>query len=220
MATFSANDAPPIDTHDSSAYPYSDAALNPSHAYLLPALTKILDGLNLERMRKRIFEVGCGNGAVAGELKRNGFDVVGVDPSEQGIARANERDPQLKLSRGSINDDLALQYGQFPVVISLEVVEHVFLPRTFASTLYALAEPGGIAIVSTPYHGYWKNLALAVTGRMDDHFTALWDYGHIKFWSERTLRILLEEAGFREISFTRVGRIPVFAKSMIAIARK
>jgi 2-polyprenyl-6-hydroxyphenyl methylase/3-demethylubiquinone-9 3-methyltransferase len=55
---------------------------------------------------------------------------------------------------------------------------------------------------------------------MDAHFTALWDYGHIKFWSEKTLRVLLEEAGFRDIRFRRVGRVPALAKSMIAVARK
>ena len=70
-----------------------------------------------------------------------------------------------------------------------------------AKTLYDLAESSGTAIVSTPYHGYWKNLALAITGRMDAHFTALWDHGHIKFWSMKTLGALLFEAGFRDISF-------------------
>lgn len=79
---------------------------------------------------------------------------------------------------------------------------------------------GGTAIVSTPYHGYWKNLALAVTGRMDAHFTALWDHGHIKFWSIATLGELLREAGFVDIRFERVGRVPPLAKAMIAIAQK
>ena len=79
---------------------------------------------------------------------------------------------------------------------------------------------GGTAILSTPYHGYWKNLALALSGKMDAHFTALWDYGHIKFWSIATLTRLLAEAGFVDIRFKRVGRIPALAKSMIAIARR
>lgn len=96
----------------------------------------------------------------------------------------------------------------------------MYAPRTFASCLHGLLEEGGTAIVSTPYHGYWKNLALAITGKMDDHFTALWDHGHIKFWSILTLRTLLEEAGFRTVTFRRVGRIPALAKSMIAVARK
>jgi 2-polyprenyl-6-hydroxyphenyl methylase/3-demethylubiquinone-9 3-methyltransferase len=60
---------------------------------------------------------------------------------------------------------------------------------------------------------------MALAGKMDSHFTALWDYGHIKFWSMKTLRQLLEDAGFVDIRFVRVGRIPVLAKSMIAIAR-
>ncbi len=79
---------------------------------------------------------------------------------------------------------------------------------------------GGVAIISTPYHGYWKNLALAVTGKMDYHFTPLWTHGHIKFWSRDTLGRLLREAGFENISFRRVGRIHPLAKSMIAIAEK
>lgn len=55
---------------------------------------------------------------------------------------------------------------------------------------------------------------------MDAHFTALWDHGHIKFWSMKTLTLLLEEAGFRDIRFERLGRIPALAKSMVAVVRK
>ena len=121
---------------------------------------------------------------------------------------ANARYPHLKLYLGSAYDDLAARYGRFPVVTSLEVVEHVYSPRQYAATLFDLLEPGGVAFISTPYHGYWKNLALALSGKMDAHFTALWDHGHIKFWSVRTLRQLLQEAGFTEIRFLRVGRIP------------
>ena len=79
---------------------------------------------------------------------------------------------------------------------------------------------GVVAILSTPYHGYWKNLALALCGRMDAHYTALWDNGHIKFWSMSTLSELLREAGFINIRFERVGRIRAVAKSMIALASK
>ena len=106
------------------------------------------------------------------------------------------------------------------MVVSLEVVEHLYDPRAFARTLFNLVEPSGTAIVSTPYHGYWKNLAMALTGRLDHHFTALWDHGHIKFWSRATLRQLLQEAGFHSITFRRVGRVPALAKSMIAIAKR
>ena len=55
---------------------------------------------------------------------------------------------------------------------------------------------------------------------MDAHFTALWGHGHIKFWSVKTLGELLREAGFIDIPFERVGRVPPLAMAMIAIARK
>ena len=202
-------------------YVYEDANLSHTFEYLYPVVARELADRGLPQAGRRIFELGCGNGSFANELAASGFDVCGIDASEQGIAFANRHYPHLSgLGLGSAYDDLAARYGRFPAVISLEVVEHLYFPRKFAATLFSLVEGGGIAIVSTPYHGYWKNLALAISGRMDSHFTALWDHGHIKFWSIATLRTLLEEAGFVDIRFERVGRIPVFAKSMIAIARR
>ena len=146
--------------------------------------------------------------------------MIGVDPSTDGIAQGREAYPHLELHEGSAYDDLAAQYGTFPVVVSLEVVEHVYSPRQYASTLFNLTEPGGLIVVSTPYHGYFKNLALAIAGKWEAHLTPLWDHGHIKFWSINTLRTLLLEAGFDEVYFKRVGRIPALAKSMIAVASR
>ncbi|MDO8357088.1 MAG: methyltransferase domain-containing protein [Nitrospirota bacterium] len=205
---------------DISGYVYEDPELNASHDYLVPALLAELAALRLPTVHKRVFEVGCGNGAVADVLTRQGYLVTGVDASAQGIEQAKRRYPQSNLQLGSAYDPLAETYGKFPVVVSLEVVEHLYAPRVFARALFDLVEPSGTVIVSTPYHGYWKNLAMALTGRLDHHFTALWDHGHIKFWSIGTLRLLLQEAGFHSIRFRRVGRVPALAKSMIAIATR
>jgi 2-polyprenyl-3-methyl-5-hydroxy-6-metoxy-1,4-benzoquinol methylase len=168
----------------------------------------------------KVFEIGCGSGVTANMLHQSGYEVVGIDASKTGIEQANKAFPQLQLYHGSAYSNLSEVYGQFPIVVSLEVVEHVFDPRQFAKTFYKLLEEDGLGIISTPYHGYFKNVALAITGKMDAHFTALWDGGHIKFWSMETLKQLLLEAGFRDIYFIRVGRVPILAKSMIAIFRK
>jgi 2-polyprenyl-3-methyl-5-hydroxy-6-metoxy-1,4-benzoquinol methylase len=185
------------------------------HRYLLPAVEEIIAA----RRPERIFDLGCGNGSVADKLSKFA-PVTGIDISPSGVETAQRAFPQLKIELGSVYDDLAEKYGRFPVVVSLEVVEHLFAPRTYAKRLFDLVETGGIAVVSTPYHSYWKNLALALSGKLESHFTVLWDGGHIKFWSVRSLRILLKEAGFSQIDFLRVGRIPPFAKSMVAVARK
>lgn len=203
-----------------SGYKYAGAECSHAYAYLLPTIFEVLGEALAGRPRCRVFDLGCGNGSVADALSSRGYEVTGVDPSESGITQAKQNFPQLRLEVGSTESDLAADYGQFPVVLSLEVVEHVFAPREFAKRVFDLLEPGGIAVISTPYHGYLKNLALALTGKMDAYFTALWDYGHIKFWSNKTLGVLLKEAGFVDVRFHRVGRIPILAKSVIAIARK
>ncbi|PWL19891.1 MAG: hypothetical protein DCO98_11905 [Altererythrobacter sp. XM-24bin4] len=205
-----------------SGYRYADAGHSCAHAYLLSPLQSEVSRIKLElgSSEARLFDLGCGNGSLGGELANMGWDVVGIDPSSEGIATAKAAYPELRFELGSAYDDLVAIYGRFPLVISLEVVEHVYAPRDYARTLFDLVEPGGTAIVSTPYHSYIKNLALALTGKMDRHFTALWDHGHIKFWSIATLTQLLREAGFEDIRFHRVGRVPQLAKSMIAIAKK
>ncbi len=201
-------------------YAYHGAAAAHTEAYLWKPVFDQLERLTWRSDSKRVFELGCGNGAFAHALDRKGFAVTGVDPSNDGIRVANSAYPGLSLHIGSAYDDLSKQFGHFPAVVSIEVAEHVFYPRQYAKCIFELLEPGGTALISTPYHSYCKNLALAVTGKMDAHFTALWDYGHIKFWSILTLTTLLTEAGLEVIQFKRVGRIPFLAKSMIAVARK
>lgn len=207
-----------------SGYRYIHAGLDEHHGFLLPAVFRELDTLantdSLLKNDRRIFELGCGNGSVAQALTAKGWNVIGVDPSIDGIAFANASYPSLRLHEGSAYEDLGAKFGRFPLVLSLEVVEHLYFPRRYASTVFSLLSPGGTAIISTPYHGYWKNLALALTGRLDMHFTALWDHGHIKFWSIKTLRALLRESGFKSVHFRRVGRLRPLAKCMIAVAKK
>jgi 2-polyprenyl-3-methyl-5-hydroxy-6-metoxy-1,4-benzoquinol methylase len=202
---------------DAAGYRWPSAEPTSAHAYLWPAVTRILAKGVGQGRAKRVFDVGCGNGAIARALAADGFEVAGVDPSREGIAYA--RESGLDLRAGSAYDDLAAEFGRWPFVLCLEVVEHVYFPHRLARTLFELCEPGALAIVSTPYHGYWKNLALSVVpGAWDRHHHPLSDHGHIKFWSRRTLRPLLIQAGFKAVRLKRVGRVPALAKSMIAAA--
>lgn len=200
-----------------SNYKYLSKAGAHTQSYLLPTVVKMLSQYG-QGGEQRVFELGCGNGANAHEIAKLGYAITGVDPSAAGSKIASARD--IDLHQGSTEEDLAEKYGTFLMVLSLEVAEHVFSPRLFAERIFDLLEPGGVAIISTPYHGYLKNLALAITGKMDGHFTALWEGGHIKFFSRETIGTLFRRAGMEEVGFERVGRIPQLAKSMICVYRK
>jgi hypothetical protein len=61
---------------------------------------------------------------------------------------------------------------------------------------------------------------ISLLRKWDMHANPLWEGGHIKLWSKRTLGRLLTEAGFRNLEFRGVGRIPGLWMTMIARAMK
>jgi ubiquinone biosynthesis O-methyltransferase len=167
-----------------------------------------------------LLDIGCGNGALTASLAQRGAAVTGMDLSESGIALARAAHPDVRFEVGSVYDDLRARFGTFDRVVALEVIEHLFDPRTFLRRAFEALKPGGRLVLSTPYHGYLKNVVLALSGKLDAHFTVLWDGGHIKFFSERTLAAMLQEAGFVDLRFQGAGRVPLLWKSLVASARR
>ena len=82
------------------------------------------------------------------------------------------------------------------------------------------ASPSGVLVVGTPYLGYMKDPAIAVAGKWDAHHNPNWDGGHIKFYSVKSLKALVESCGFRDTRFHFHGRAPWLWKNMICVARK
>ena len=95
---------------DLAGYRWHSAKPNCAHAYLWPAVRRILtDGVANGRA-KRVFDLGCGNGAMARVLAVEGWEVSGVDPSLEGIAYAGVSGLDLRV--GSAYDDLATIFGR------------------------------------------------------------------------------------------------------------
>ena len=196
-------------------YHYRDAEPTWANAYLWPVLKSEVSKRSWSE--KRAFDLGCGNGATCQMLHEIGFQVTGIDVSREGIEQAQRAYPQVRVEIASCYDDLVARFGTFPLVISLEVIEYCTDPRAFAKSFLSLIAPNGLGFLSTPYHGYLKNLSLSLANKWDSHHDALCNRGPIKFFSIPTLRALLEEAGAQRIDFRRVGRIGPLARSMVAL---
>ncbi len=143
--------------------------------HLEPTLT----ALKKRVPKGRVLDAGCGNGAFCGALVKQGcYEVVGTDLAESGVAIARRHYPGAEFHVLSVQDDLVSFFGSpFDAVVSLEVIEHLYSPKQFVMGMFRAIRPGGTLIISTPYHGYLKNLALSITGKMDHHFTANWEGG-------------------------------------------
>jgi 2-polyprenyl-6-hydroxyphenyl methylase/3-demethylubiquinone-9 3-methyltransferase len=85
---------------DLSGYRYASGAMSHSHGYLLPSVNKILDSLALRENYRRIFELGCNSGSVANVLQQRGWDIIGVDPSKEGVEQARRSYPRPKIAFG------------------------------------------------------------------------------------------------------------------------
>jgi len=195
---------------------YYDEHETYAHHYLMPKLLTLIKNQEQEL----ILDLGCGNGSLARSLKSKGYEnVYGTDASIQGIEIAKKIDPERFFVQDLNSKELPqeLNSKSFKIIISTEVIEHLYDPDSFIVFCkdILLKSGGGVLILSTPYHGYLKNLILSIFNKWDHHHTVLWKGGHIKFWSKKTLSQLLQNHGFKVTAFKGCGRIPYIWKSML-----
>lgn len=197
----------------SSPYKYNNTEKGCAYSYIAPIVLRIIGSQKL-----RILELGCGNGYFSNALTNAGHEVTALDDSETGINIGRSNFPQVRFIKANIyslfgNTELAS--GYFDAVISLEVIEHLQYPRELLKVAKNYLKEGGQFIISTPYHGYFKNLALSLFNKWDNHFSVSWDVGHLRFFSSKTLKKMLEQEGFFNIRFKYSGRFFGVWKDMI-----
>lgn len=179
---------------------------------LLPAILR-----HLPNRPARILDLGCGNGWLSEQYRVAGFDVTACDSSEDGIEIGRAAFP---LVRFELHDAYAALGGPFDCIVASEVIEHLFAPKRMLDRAFEALVPGGRLVLSTPYHGWLKNVAIAAAGKFDSHVDVSWEGGHIKFFSRGTLEALVAAAGFVDLRFCGVGRAPLLWKSMIVVGTK
>jgi ubiquinone/menaquinone biosynthesis C-methylase UbiE len=144
----------------------------------------------------RVLDLGCGDGAFAEALVAAGCAATMADVAEEALRRARARAPQADAVKLTEGEPLPFAEDAFDVVWAGEVLEHV------ADVVGLLAEVrrvlcwGGRLLVTTPWHG-------RIVVATDAHFDPRAD--HLRFFSARTLRAVLEDAGFAEIEVRRAG---------------
>lgn len=166
----------------------------------------------------RLLDVGAGLGDLVGALRRDGVDASGMDVSERAVALASERNEGCRFVRHSAEElPWPVEPGSLDAVVAFEVIEHLLRPRRLLEGAREALAPGGHLALTTPYHGLIKNLALAALA-FDRHFAVEGD--HIRFFSDRALRRLLDEAGFSVERTRHFGRAPGLWAGVFVWARR
>lgn len=193
-----------------------------AHRYLFPSVKRVIDKLRLMQDMP-ILDAGCGGGALVNYLHRLGFkNIYGFDASSTGIEIAKKNFPEISdkfFIHNCYEENLPINH-KFKLIISMEIIEHLYSPTKYLKNIYNWLDNDGYFILTTPYHGYLKNFLIAFLNKFDRHFSSLEEGGHIKFFSKKTLTLLLDSIGFKFIKFYGAGRIPYLWKSMVILAKK
>jgi SAM-dependent methyltransferase len=128
-----------------------------------------------------LFDIGGGNGFVAKAMQDAGLEVVLVEPGGAGTANARKRGIQYVV-RATL-EDAGFVPGTLPAVSLFDVVEHMEDDYKFLETMRTYLSSHGRVYVTVPaYQVLWSGADVAA--------------GHHRRYSRRSLRELLQRAGF------------------------
>lgn len=130
-----------------SSYFYPELFIR--HQYILNMLKGIED-----REEKRVLEIGCGSGKMAVDLALKGYQVFGIDLSNEMIKKTSELISEnldgnriIYLSMGDI-EALPFKEEYFDIVIAAGVVEYLEKDDNALNEINRVLKSGGVMILS------------------------------------------------------------------------
>jgi len=152
----------------------------------------------LERFKPSgaLLDVGTNMGFFLRHTRGRRWDVTGIEPSPSLSALARKYFG-LNVVTGFL-EDARFPDGSFDVVTMTDVFEHISDPRGLLREVRRVLRPGGIVFIKVP-NGLSSLLKLRVLRalRRAHAFDIFDSYEHVVHYSERTLRRMLSESGFR-----------------------
>jgi SAM-dependent methyltransferase len=150
-----------------------------------------------ERPAPVVLDVGSGAGANAREIRRLAPEatIAGIEPNPAAARLA--RAAADEVFEGTLESWLEAEHDRrFDAVLLSDVIEHVADPLAL---LRRLNEHPGTRVaawlVSVPNYAVWYNRLRTLAGSFSYSWSGLYDRTHLRFFTRKSLRELLERAG-------------------------
>jgi len=164
-----------------------------------------------------VLDIGCGAGEFSAALIAAGARPVAVDVAAEALRRARERVPGLDVRLWLAGEPLTVDDASVDAIWAGEVIEHIADVAPWLSELRRVLRPHGTLLLTTPHHGPLTLLRLALSSRrFAAHFEPRSD--HVRFYSPRTLRELLDDLGFDVADLRTAGGPPGLRSTILARA--
>lgn len=148
----------------------------------------------------RLLEVGAANGHFLDEARRAGYTPLGIEPVAEFADRAR-RAFGVEIVAGFL-EDVALAAQEFDVACAFHVLEHLATPLDALERMRAALRRGGTLFVEVP------NIESVAARRDGAGWGALEPLHHVAHYGPRSLRAMLERAGF-DVDYT--DTVPFFS---------
>jgi SAM-dependent methyltransferase len=150
---------------------------------------------------RRVLDLGCSTGWLAGALKERGeVEVVGIEREPAYAAIARERCDRVVV--GDVQGISArppaphlADLGRFDCLVAADVLEHLVDPWSALEGYARLLEPGCRAIVSLPNAAHWTTFAALAGGSWPRKPEGIHDATHLRWFTLRDAVELCEGAG-------------------------
>ncbi|MBN2019142.1 MAG: class I SAM-dependent methyltransferase [Sedimentisphaerales bacterium] len=143
---------------------------------------------------KNLLEIGCGVGRFLLGCKNTGWQIHGLDISDKAVEMSKKLMPDDDFQIGTVEES-KWPKESFEAITCWEVIEHVNDPFIFVSKIKELLTNDGIFAFSTPD---WDNWLIRRNPRKN-----YWPPFHNWFFSEKSIKALLERAGLKIIKIKR-----------------
>lgn len=158
-----------------------------------------------------VMEIGCSTGYFSQHLKEDkNCEVLGVDISSGSVEVAKSGGVNAFVINVE-NDDIIKFLGdyttknkKFDYIIINDVLEHLREPQNLLMKLKPFLNENGSFIVSVPNVAYWKIRLGLLFGNFDYTNTGILDNTHLKFFTQKTLKQLIKNCGFKIIEWENV----------------
>ena len=146
---------------------------------------------------KRVLELGCSTGFITRRLLQQDCTVTAVENDlEAAEAAAATGAAVLKRDLNS-QDWVSGLKPEFDVVLMGDVLEHLVRPAHVLRQVRPLLRTGGYAVICLPNVAHWLTRSQMAFGRFDYQPTGTLDTTHLRFFTVRSSRQMIESAGFR-----------------------
>lgn len=96
----------------------------------------------------RILDLGCGSGRIGKNMLDLGYQVAGLDFSEEAVKKAQARGISAK--RANLDESILEPDNSFDVVWAGDIIEHVFDPMGLLKEVQRILKTDGVLILSIP----------------------------------------------------------------------